>query len=257
MRKDMKKVIVDTYKVDGWCDRPPIRAAKRIRLIFDEDGMPDVYDRFSGNIKPMRACKWADDYKYSGDRLQPLYRFLESRCGRKWDDVYSEICRDLNPKSVLDNHVRQHVNSFVEEETMLVDGEVMRSRSFDGVYTPIWSGFYVHPITRVLCYKPYRRHFYRKDAVPKYDVRKADGENLCYIWRPKDGVWFYAWCQSPTLRTEQNIFQPMDIFEPPRKAVIRSTHEFKYRELYGPFGWVTRLIRTASKKEIRDYRLNV
>ena len=51
--------------------------------------------------------------KELGDRLAPLYGFLEKNCGRPWDDVYSEICEAADPRTIRGYHLRQHVWQYV------------------------------------------------------------------------------------------------------------------------------------------------
>jgi hypothetical protein len=47
------------------------------------------------------------------ENLAPLVRFLRSRLGRPWDDVFSEICGRLDTGSTMKMHVRQHIGDFV------------------------------------------------------------------------------------------------------------------------------------------------
>jgi hypothetical protein len=47
------------------------------------------------------------------ENLAPLIRFLRSRRGRRWDDVFSEICAQLDTGSTVKMHVRQHLDDFV------------------------------------------------------------------------------------------------------------------------------------------------
>lgn len=47
------------------------------------------------------------------ENLAPLVRFLRSRRGRRWDDVFSEICASLDTGSTVKMHVRQHLEDFV------------------------------------------------------------------------------------------------------------------------------------------------
>ena len=47
------------------------------------------------------------------DYWSPLVRFLESRVGHHWDDVYSEICRVTGSKGILAHHLRDHVKDLV------------------------------------------------------------------------------------------------------------------------------------------------
>lgn len=52
-------------------------------------------------------------WKGLNENLKPLIRVLRSRCGRRWDDVFSEICAALDTGSTVKMHVRQHLEDFV------------------------------------------------------------------------------------------------------------------------------------------------
>jgi hypothetical protein len=51
--------------------------------------------------------------KWLNENLQPLRRFLMSRRGKRWDDVYAELRRNLAPQSAIDMHIFQHLDHFV------------------------------------------------------------------------------------------------------------------------------------------------
>jgi hypothetical protein len=59
------------------------------------------------------AQERADYCKGFNENLAPLIRFLVSRRGRRWDDVFSEICAGLDTGSTVKMHVRQHLEDFV------------------------------------------------------------------------------------------------------------------------------------------------
>jgi hypothetical protein len=52
--------------------------------------------------------------KNLNENLRPLFQFLEKSVGRRWDDVYSEICANINPNKAIDYHVLQHVGWHVD-----------------------------------------------------------------------------------------------------------------------------------------------
>ena len=51
--------------------------------------------------------------KCFNENLSPLVRFLRTRIGRRWDDVFSEICAQLDTGSTVKMHLRQHIDDFV------------------------------------------------------------------------------------------------------------------------------------------------
>ena len=63
---------------------------------------------FEGNHQSMKSGKF--DYDYT-----PLFRFLQSKVGKKWDDVYSEAVSRLNDTKPIFWLVKLHKsNSIVE-----------------------------------------------------------------------------------------------------------------------------------------------
>lgn len=66
-----------------------------------------------------------DNGKELSDFLNPLYRFLLSNVGRKWNDVYSEIRQNINPNSTTQIHILDHVLTWVNVNTFIgEDGKV-------------------------------------------------------------------------------------------------------------------------------------
>jgi hypothetical protein len=59
------------------------------------------------------ACESAPYTKSLNENLAPLVRFLRSRLGQSWDEVFSEICAHLDTGSTVKMHVRQHIEDFV------------------------------------------------------------------------------------------------------------------------------------------------
>jgi hypothetical protein len=51
--------------------------------------------------------------KSLNENLAPLARFIGKQVGRRWDDVFSEICARLDTGSTVKMHVRQHLKDLV------------------------------------------------------------------------------------------------------------------------------------------------
>jgi hypothetical protein len=61
----------------------------------------------------MRPMEWTYGTTF-GDRLSPLFRWLESNCGRPWDDVYSEFCAVTDRRSIRGHHLWTHLDGYVD-----------------------------------------------------------------------------------------------------------------------------------------------
>lgn len=100
MRADMFKVIVERPR--SGAGHAPSPKLKRT---------PDPHIQFIG-LK--RHASIATRYsKYLNENLAPLARFLRSRRGRPWDEVFSEICATLDTGSTVKMHVRSHIEDYV------------------------------------------------------------------------------------------------------------------------------------------------
>ena len=55
---------------------------------------------------PVVRDGWGREF---ADRLAPLRRWLESRVGRPWADVYSEFIRENNPRTMKGWHLHSHL----------------------------------------------------------------------------------------------------------------------------------------------------
>lgn len=99
MRADMFKVIVE---------RPRWGAghARSVKLKRSRNDLKAV------GLKRHAALE-APYTKSLSENLGPLLRFLRSRRGRRWDDVFSEICERLDTGSAVKMHVRMHIEDFV------------------------------------------------------------------------------------------------------------------------------------------------
>ena len=128
MRDDMFKVIVERPRRGvGYYRTLPneYRAAKRFKLSTyctpDDTGWEyDVDDEFNVSTKmPMRSKKIGYEGKELNENLKPLYRYIDKQVGRLWNDVYSEICANLDTGSTVKQHVRDHIPDHVAIKTFI------------------------------------------------------------------------------------------------------------------------------------------
>jgi hypothetical protein len=93
--------------------------------------------------------------KYLSDHLGPLRGFLRSQVGQPWNDVYSQLCQQLNPNTMTGQHVISHLWDYVERHVELIDGVPHRKPYWGRYIRTLESSyreqFYVHPETRLLC----------------------------------------------------------------------------------------------------------
>ena len=100
MRDDMFKVIVE---------RPRWGASHAASPKLKRTPHPDTH-----HIGMKRHAKIGAPYtKGLNENLAPLLRYLRRQRGRRWDNVFSEICASLDTGSTVKMHVREHIEDFV------------------------------------------------------------------------------------------------------------------------------------------------
>jgi len=83
----------------GWSKEARRRLARwHRRRLLDDDGEPS-----RRKAAPIRLREFAD-------RLSVLWRWLESRIGRQWDEMYSEFCRENDRRSLKGWHLHAHLS---------------------------------------------------------------------------------------------------------------------------------------------------
>lgn len=204
MRSDMAKVLVERPRVGG-CGKERTRQNRRLtrqvckNIPFEEDlDTPD----FRG-MKRVHTSKpnSFDDKKQLNENLNPLRRFLKSRIGRKWNDVYSEIMSGLNLNNAVQYHVWQHLINFgeVHTKTYMQNNEVMAAgfigpESMKNSYGR--EEFYVDPRDGTLR---------QTKKIPRYRREKTinndsyyDPKNPLTQYHQIDGIWYEYKCREAT-----------------------------------------------------------
>ncbi len=163
MRGDIHKVLVESPRVahfQSWVHaaglnrmRNAYREAKRFQL----DADLDVCDLYCATKLPMKSRRLGYQVKMFGENLNPLWRFLKSRVGQPWNDVYSEIRSTLSIRSTIQHHVFQHLSLDVCTKTIrAANGRVMRWDQFHD-YCDYEANFYVDPDNGLLMSGTHKR----------------------------------------------------------------------------------------------------
>ncbi|MBN9529849.1 MAG: hypothetical protein J0H82_26815 [Alphaproteobacteria bacterium] len=131
MRHDMSQVLVERPRYGG---------------IWTRKGRAVPFDQLPSKQGMQRPYLERGAYKDLNENLRPLRRFLERQVGRLWNDVYSEIARNLRVTSTVQQHVRDHVPNFVR-----IKGHGGRAgRLGVGDPWPWYEPLYVDPVDGIL-----------------------------------------------------------------------------------------------------------
>lgn len=119
MRTDMKDIIINTGRHGGGGKNQYGRAYLHSA---DPEDLPS-------RLPMGRRRQYGYDCKEPGDRTAPLIAYLESQVGRRWDDIWSEICAHADSRNIRGYHLRQHVKFAVE-----LHPETRRWGRYEGLY---------------------------------------------------------------------------------------------------------------------------
>lgn len=195
MRKDMDKILVTTPRVGSSMKNGEIKSNRRKM----REGRYSELSSYS-SMKP-KSRKW-DDRKMLNEYLNPLVRYLQKNCGKPWDKVYSDICKNMDKRGAVKAHIFQHLFDYVEKNPVFRDGEVYTHSSV-GLWPLYKTGytFYVDPIGILKEPKRIRPPWKKADNNP--NIVKTKSSDVFIVRREKDGVWFRAsleeWPDDPFL----------------------------------------------------------
>lgn len=192
MREDMFKVIVER-------PRGGRRRAVKSKLRYVKG---DGRRRITGK---RIVTEYNGHGKWLNENLAPLKRYLHKQKGRKWDDVFSDICANLDTGSTVKMHVREHIDDFIEVNIRVdASGDYWASGRWGSPQPPRqWSDLYVDPVdgvvkdTAQLCRRlgvPTSRQYWKQRRLS--DAQRC-GKHKClrkisdtvYLVQ-KDGIWY-------------------------------------------------------------------
>lgn len=207
------------------------------RLKYDPDSdYEDEPRRVSSSRRQQE--RWTGEDKSLTDVLSPLRGYLRKNVGRKWDDVYGELCGALDRRSVSGLHVFQHLRDYVDTNCWI--GEKTGKVYTDGARgTTQPDEFYVHPWTGLLCEVPRtkRRWWYHdRPKEPVTEIHLEPGKSYKQI----EGIWYYTeWTKVKLYRYRETHW--------PRKD------QYRYWESYED--QVFQKKRQLNKKELKSLKL--
>jgi hypothetical protein len=173
MRKDLPKKFLEPC--GGKKSKFP-RSSKRLRTTEDGDSlMPQSMS------KPYSIAN-RESSRYTGTDFALMRRFLRSRVGQPWNDVFSEICEHADYRSHSGHHLREWLSYEVEQNCFIAeDGSLCDEHGHDIKFW--WHHFYVHPETGRLEFNQSKLHL---KSTARQTVFKVDGQ---LYYRHKD-IWY-------------------------------------------------------------------
>jgi hypothetical protein len=221
MRSDMPKVVTEPSRRRGWGFGPTRTARRLTKDEFDKD------DHGATRIGHRND-------KDSGILLGPIRRYLRKQLGRPWDDVYSDICTVFDKRMDTTRRVLRDILYLVETHTFLLNGRVYAQPVYG------WNlvrGFYVHPVSGLLCWSSESRTRWPSDPKPVDTIELDKTHTLSRT----NGIWYLL---TYTLKRER-------IYPLMKHADGTIDEHFKYHD------WIALdHKRQLSRKELLTYGLS-
>lgn len=220
MRNDMNKVLVE---------RPRIGHGKKFREVRHNK---KFNDDVSMHRESMRfRYKITGDTKQLNENLSPLYRWLDSKIGKRWDDVYSELRSTFNVDKTINDHIMIHVHQHVVKSTYTEDGKVFDTDckySYGRDHNELSNNqIYVDADGIIRIYRKVKPPRVSYTVIEKQHREAQHGKRIGNRWiRRIDGVWFIA---------DLVVQQYIEEREPVRNAAGEITgYKTYYRPRFNP-----------------------
>lgn len=192
MRDDLNKQLCERERRGSRMKYRSVRHKKKHDLPLDEEGE---------NTRSRESMTFRyDNTKSFNENLKPLYGAVRKAVGRRWDTFYSELCQAFNMRSVINQHILQHLEWYCERNVVIQDGQLFVREYPSFPLTPLRESkrteFYVDPRDGIIK----KNKWFRKSTAQELQARarqekeeaakhrQLDDNNVLHLI---DGVWFH------------------------------------------------------------------
>lgn len=246
MKKDFSKLIFERGKVGG--SKSQIRKNRHstknlCREAIDND---DVEIKNYKSMKKIhRENDFGTDAKESQYSFKPFLRFLESRIGKDWNEVQSEIV--TNFQKDIGFGIKNRLLDTVVAKTYM-SGDIVMGNGIFGPY-PLskpcyYKQFYVHPVTNLLCCTPKDNYWDKKSLTRKQlidKIRYTDSENNRYF--KVNNIWYkFSFREATTDELKYKKFgHPHSFYDPSVGGLVERFSEISQNN------FVSQIVTTNSE----------
>lgn len=249
----MYKVIVERPRRGGGWTKP----GREPREPDDRPAHEGIRERLRG------GRKWLNE------NLRPLQRWLDRQAGRRWDAVYAELCKHVDRRNTVQQHIHVHLRDFVEIDVYESDGRLYAIRRWRGT-APLAESYcdlYVDPrngclmrneaafAARMRRRDEHRLAVHARQAGWREGVRVVDGDVQLHRL---DGIWYrieLAPVPKPRpSKRKAGVSLPGRAFDAVLHAQVGECAS-KRLNLYGRCGAYARSKRQLNQAELIAYRL--
>lgn len=287
MRRDLNKLLCERERAGGGMSFRDLRHMKEFNNTRGEE-----LEGLGAREGMRKRYRVRGDWKTFSENLNPLYGFVRKNIGKKWDKTFSELCEVFDMKSVINQHILQHLFDMVETKTFMEDGVVMYREGYysQRAAAPVKSEdgpqYYVHPETGILLknsqyksYKTQQRVIRAKQEEEALKLRRIISETVELRRQDENSPWFMceldvmpkSWI-SKRLKGYENgekVYEEVsypayryDMWEK-REVDARGNYKWNLRKVgktsrdYRPYkaGTYVAKVRLLSKKELKRFGL--
>lgn len=203
------------------------------KITKDADGYD--YDGITKIPSSMRD-KYASNDKDRTDKLGPLYGYLRNNCGRPWDDVFSEIARNIGCDGspginhIISAHLNVAINTWRGESGKVYDDSKYGTHEVFTGYRN--SEFYVEPETGIL-----RKSPQKKGLKALYRERKTR-EKVEVIplsetseYRMINNLWYYREYSKSIDRRYRGMVRGQPVYDNVELIIVTTKNQLNKKEL--------------------------
>ena len=190
MKEDLNKLLCERERHGHRASFKPYRNLKKFNI--------HNTDEFVGGREGMKF-RYGYDRKTFNENLNPLKGIIRTAVGRKWDKFFSELMKTFDTRSVVNQHIIEHLYDYVDIQTFMEDGVVMTRGCYRQEAEPIRGSnieYYVDPRDGIIKFNKYYKNYksiqrerVAERAREQLKVKRViDDNNVLHLI---DGVWFH------------------------------------------------------------------
>lgn len=192
MRADLNKLLCERERLGHTKSYKDVRRNKKFDAA-DDDGA--LHSRESMKHRHVRH----GEPKSFNENLNPLWGQVRKAVGRPWNKFYSDLCKNFDKRSVINQHILEHLMQYVETDVHVKDGELYFRNNYSGdvpLKRDTFTEFYVDPRDGILK----RNKNYKRWSQQNRELRKKreaeEAKITCWldddnVLRKVDDVWFH------------------------------------------------------------------
>lgn len=245
------------------CERPRHQSSDNFSFYRHKKGF-EVFDDENTHTRESMKVRFGFDTKNFSEHFAPLWGIIRKNTGRKWDDVYSEICQNFDKRSVINQHILIHLFQFVATKTYEEDGEIYAIgdyRTIANIKDSLYE-YYVNPQTGILLknkwYKGYKkvvRDREKQRMQEELKTRRVIEEGKLELRkREDDGVWFFCEIAEIPRYHIRKYLKDGELVETKTTGFAHCVWEKKKVDWWQNKTYVKK-IRSASHKELKKLKL--